>query len=81
MGPQAKSGAFGAFGLRFPLLTTGIAAWVFIGSVPSLFGTSIGALIDFVPDFAWALVASGVGGVLLTGFRLGVAYTGRARPA
>ncbi len=78
---RATSGALGVFGLWFPLFTTGAAAWVLIGLVPSLYGTQIGSLIAFVPDFGWALVASGVTGVLLTGFRLGVAYTGRSRPA
>ena len=78
---RAASGAFGAFSLWFPLLTTGIAAWIFIGLVPSLFGTSIRSLMDFSPDLGLALVASGVGGVLLTGFRIAVAYSGRARPA
>lgn len=78
---RAKSGAFGAFSLWFPLLTTGVAAWVLIGLVPTLFGTSIGSLMVYTPDFGLALVASGVGGVLLTGFRLAVAYTGRARQA
>ena len=77
---RANSGAVATFSLWFPLVTTGAAAWVLIGLVPSLFGTSIGSLIDYSPDLALALVASGVGGVLLTGFRLGVAYTGRVRP-
>ena len=77
---RAKSGAVATFSLWFPLLTTGAAAWVLIGLVPSLFGTSIGSLVDYSPDLALALVASGVGGVLLTGFRIGVAYTGRVRP-
>jgi CubicO group peptidase (beta-lactamase class C family) len=78
---RAASGALRAFTLWFPLLTTGVAAWVLIGLVPSLFGTSIRSLMDYSPDLGLALVASGVGGVLLTGFRLVVAYTGRARPA
>ncbi len=78
---RAISGAFGAFSLWFPLLTTSVAAWVLIGLVPSLYGTSIRSLFDFVPDFALGLVASGATGVLLTTFRLGVAYTGRTRPA
>ena len=76
---RAKTGAVATFSLWFPLLTTGAAAWVLIGLVPSLFGTSIGPLVDFSPDLALALVTSGVGGVLLTGFRIGVAYTGRVR--
>jgi len=78
---RAKSGAFGLFSLWFPLLTTSVAAWVLLHLVPSLYGTPIRTLIDFSPDFGLALVASAVTGVLLTVFRLGVAYTGRARPA
>jgi len=77
---RAKSGAFGLFSLWFPLLTTSVAAWVFLSLVPRLFGTPIRTLIRFSPDFGLALVASAVTGVLLTVFRLGVAYTGKTRP-
>lgn len=80
---RAKSGAgaFGLFSLWFPLLTTGVAAWVLLGLVPSLFGTPLGTLMYFSPDFGLALVVSAVTGVLWSVFRLGVAYTGRSRPA
>jgi CubicO group peptidase (beta-lactamase class C family) len=78
---KSGSGAFGLFSLWFPLLTTGVAAWVLLGLVPSLYGTPIRTLIYFVPDFVLALVASAVTGVLFAVFRLGVAYTGRTRPA
>ena len=78
---KSGSGALGLFSLWFPLLTTGVAAWVLLGVVPSLYGTPIRTLIYFVPDFVLALVASAVTGVLLAVFRLGVAYTGRTRPA
>ena len=78
---RANSGAVGLISLWFPLLTTSVAAWVLLGLVPSLFGTPLGTLIRFSPDYGLALVASAVTGVLLAVFRLGVAYTGRARPA
>ena len=78
---RAKSGAFGVFSLWFPLLTTSVAAWVLLALVPSLYGTPIGTLMNFSPDFGLALVASAVTGVLLSVFRLGVAYTGKSRPA
>jgi len=78
---KSGSGALGRFRLWFPLLTTGVAAWVLLGLVPSLYGTPIRTLIYFVPDFVLALVASAITGVLLAVFRLGVAYTGETRPA
>jgi CubicO group peptidase (beta-lactamase class C family) len=77
---RVKSGAFGVLSLWFPLLTTSVAAWVLLALVPSLYGTPIRTLMNFSPDFGLALVASAVTGVLLTVFRLGVAYTGRTRP-
>ena len=76
-----RSGHFGLFSLWFPLLTTLFAAWVIFSLVPRLGGAPIGTIILFNPSFGWALFASAVAGVLWAVFRLGVAYTGRSRPA
>lgn len=80
-GLRAKSGVFGLFSLWFPLLTTVVAAWVIIDLVPRLLGTPLGTLTLFQPDLGLVLIASAVTGVLWAVFRLGVAYTGRLRPA
>jgi CubicO group peptidase (beta-lactamase class C family) len=73
---RAKSGIAGRFSLWFPLLTTSVAAAVILVVVPRLFGSPLPHLSLFVPDFALALVATAVMGVLWAVFRLGVAYTG-----
>ena len=78
---RAKSGISGRFSLWFPLLTTLVAAWVILWLVPSLIGAPLGTIRLFQPDFALALVATAVFGVLWAVFRLGVAYTGKPRPA
>ncbi|MGB7861221.1 MAG: serine hydrolase domain-containing protein [Acidimicrobiia bacterium] len=78
---RAKSGMFGLFSLWFPLLTTLGAAWFILWLMPNLFGTPLGNLALFVPDFGLVLVATAVTGVLWAGFRLGVAYTGKSDPA
>ena len=75
---RAKTGIAGRFSLWFPLLTTSVAAWVILGLVPRLFGSPLATLQLYVPDFALALVATAVTGVLWAVFRLGVAYTGRS---
>ena len=77
---RAKSGIFGRFSLWFPLLTTLVAAWVILGLVPRLFGTPIGNLRLFAPDFGLALIATALTGVLWATFRLAVAHTGRSAP-
>ena len=74
---RAKSGFSGRFSLWFPLLTTGVAAWVLLVLVPRLFGAPLGTIRLFSPDFALALVAAGVGGVVWAVLRLAVAYSGR----
>lgn len=74
---RAKSGAFGAFSLWFPLLTTTVAAWVIVYLVPTLLGAPIATLRLFQPDLGVLLVTTSVAGVLWAVFRLGVAYTGR----
>ncbi len=73
---RAKSGVAGLFSLWFPLLTTGVAAWVLMWLTPRLFGTSLGSLGLFQPDLVVLLIASGLLGVLWAVFRLGVAYSG-----
>jgi CubicO group peptidase (beta-lactamase class C family) len=77
---KLKSGIFGRFSLWFPLLTTLGAAWVILWLVPNLFGTPLGNLALFQPDFVLVLVATAVTGVLWAVFRLGVAYTGESDP-
>ena len=78
---RAKSGISGRFSLWFPLLTTLVAAWVILWLVPRLIGAPLGTIRLFQPDFGLALVATAVSGVLWAVFRLGVAYTGKSRPA
>lgn len=74
---RAKSGPAGLFSLWFPLLTTLGSAWVIISFVPSLFGVPLATLSRFQPDFALAMIASAVSGVLWAVFRLIVAFTGK----
>jgi hypothetical protein len=78
---RAKSGGFGLFSLWFPLLTTLVAAWVILWLVPNLFGSPLGNLLLFAPDFGLALIFTAAFGVLWAVFRLGVAYTGKSDPA
>jgi CubicO group peptidase (beta-lactamase class C family) len=76
-----SSGIAGRFSLWFPLLTTVVAAWVILWLTPRLGGVPLGTIRLFQPDFGLALVATAVSGVLWTVFRLGLAYTGKSRPA
>jgi hypothetical protein len=78
---RTKSGGFGLFSLWFPLLTTLVAAWVILRLVPNLFGSPLGNLLLFAPDFGLALIFTAAFGVLWAVFRLGVAYTARSGPA
>ncbi len=78
-GIRAKSGLAGLFSLWFPLLTTGVAAWVMLGVVPALLGAPLGTLRLFQPDLGLVLVAGAVTGVLWAVVRLVVAYTGGGR--
>jgi CubicO group peptidase (beta-lactamase class C family) len=78
---RTKSGGFGLFSLWFPLLTTLVAAWVILWLVPNLFGSPLGNLLLFAPDFGLALIFTAAFGVLWAVFRLGVAYTARSGPA
>ncbi len=77
---KASSG-FGRFSLFFPLLTTLVAAWVFLFLVPSLAGAPLSTVFMFAPDLGLLLVAASATGVLWAIFRLGVAYIGRSSPA
>ncbi len=77
---RAKSGAFGLFSLWFPLVTTSVGAWVMLWLMPGMFGVPLSTLRKFQPDFALVLTAAAVAGVAWAVFRLGVAYTGSARP-
>ena len=70
-------GIFGLFSLWFPLLTTLGAGWVMLWLVPNLFGTPLGTLVLFWPDFGFAVMATAITGVLWAVFRLGLAYTRR----
>ncbi len=78
---KSRGGLFGLFSLWFPLLTTLVAAWVILALVPILGGAPVATIRLFAPDFGLALIASAVTGVLWAVVRLGVAYTGRPRPA
>ncbi len=78
-GIRAKSGLPGLFSLWFPLLTTGVAAWVMLGAVPTLLGAPLGTLRLFQPDLGLVLVAGATTGVLWAVVRLVVAYTGSPR--
>ncbi|WP_249138713.1 serine hydrolase [Phycicoccus avicenniae] len=77
---RAKSGWFGLFSLWFPLLTTGVAAWVVLSLAPTLIGSPLGTISRFQPDLGVALTATAVTGVLWALGRLVVAYTGDGRP-
>lgn len=76
-GLRAKSGAFGAFTLWFPLLATLAVAWTALQLIPQLFGVSLEAFSRYQPDFALLLVATAATGVLWAVFRLATFYVGR----
>jgi CubicO group peptidase (beta-lactamase class C family) len=76
-----RSSVSGQFSLWFPLLTTLAAAWVLLGLAPMLNGTPLAHWAIFQPDVVLVFVASAVTGVLWSGFRLVVAFTGKTRPA
>jgi CubicO group peptidase (beta-lactamase class C family) len=80
-GLRAKSGAFGAFSLWFPLVMTLALAWSALYLIPQLFGVSITTFALYQPDFVVLLVASAATGVLWAAFRLGVFYSGKSSPA
>ncbi|CAN5156647.1 N/A [soil metagenome] len=75
---KLRAGVPGLVSLWFPLLATGVAAWVLLGLVPVLNGTPIDHWVLFQPDVVVAFVASAAGGVIWAVFRLLVAYTARS---
>ena len=78
-GLRAKSGAFGAFSLWFPLLMTIALAYTAIQLIPKLFGVTLQTLYVYQPDLALILVATGITGVLWAVVRLWVYYGGSGR--
>ena len=72
---RAKIGMSGLLSLWFPLVATGVMAGVLIILVPRMFGGSIGTLLLYVPDFAFAMVATAIFGPLWAVFRLFMAYS------
>ena len=77
---RAKSGAFGLFSLWFPLVAMFAVAGVLMILIPIMFGGSLGTLLLFQPDFAYAMVAAAILGPLWAIMRLALAYTGRPSP-
>ncbi|WP_156160793.1 serine hydrolase domain-containing protein [Demequina maris] len=75
---KTRAGFAGLFSLWFPLLTTGVAAWVLLLLIPNLMGAPLSTVRVFQPDMALAMTATAVGGVVWAAFRLVIAYTGRA---
>ncbi|MEZ6023303.1 MAG: hypothetical protein R3C16_07835 [Hyphomonadaceae bacterium] len=76
-GLRAKSGAFGAFSLWFPLLASLAVAWTALYLIPRLFGVSLETFSRYQPDFVVLLIATAATGLLWALFRLGVFYSGR----
>ena len=56
--------------------TAGLAVFVFY-LLPRMVGAPISAIRAFQPDFAIALVATGILGVVWAVFRLVIGYTGK----
>jgi hypothetical protein len=77
-GLRAKSGISGMFSLWFPLLMTGILAWVCVILLPNLFGVSLRGMGVFSPDLSIALLATAVSGLLWAVFRLFLYYRSNA---
>lgn len=78
-GLRAKSGAFGAFSLWFPLVMTVALAWTALDLIPRLFGVPITAFFLYQPDFVLMLAATAVTGIVWAVFRLGVFYSSCAK--
>ena len=66
----------GRFSLWFPLAATLPMAVALIRVIPPLFGGSMATLRLFLPDLAWAMIASAATGVAWAVLRLGLAYSG-----
>jgi hypothetical protein len=78
---KTQSGIVGRFSLWFPLLTTTIAAWVFLDLMPRLLGAPLTTITLFQPDLGTALTATAATGMLWAAFRPALAYTRPSRPA
>ena len=74
---RAKSGPAGMFSLWFPLFMMLGMAWFLTFLLPRIFHQPMETLRLYQPDFAIALVASAITGVLWALFRLGIALTGK----
>ena len=75
---RAKTDIAGRFSLWFPMAAMLAVGWVLLGLVPQMFGGSIDTMFLSQPDFAWAMVAAPIMGVLWAGFRLLLAYSGKS---
>ncbi|MER3389461.1 MAG: serine hydrolase domain-containing protein [Microcella sp.] len=73
---KREDGFSGWFSLLFPILTTAVAAWVFLGLMPQLFGAPLATVALFQPDVALLVVTAAVTGVLWSALRLVVALSG-----
>lgn len=74
---RGKTGAMRLVSLWLPLVTTGALAVFVFYILPHSVGAPIAAIRAFQPDFAIALVATGILGVTWALFRLAIGYTGK----
>ena len=70
---RAKSGGFGQFSLWFPLLATGVMAWLLMFQIPQLFGGTFWTILLFQPDIGWSMMVAAITGPCWAIFRLLVA--------
>jgi hypothetical protein len=75
-GLRAKSGIAGIFSLWFPLVMSGVLAVVLLGLLPRLFGTTLGGLALYQPDFVLLLYACVITSAIWAVLRLMIAHTG-----
>lgn len=73
---RAKTGSMRLVSLWLPLVTTGALAAVVFYVLPQMVGAPIGAIRAFQPDFAFALVATGILGPAWALLRLAIGYSG-----
>ncbi|MEM8935648.1 MAG: serine hydrolase domain-containing protein [Pseudomonadota bacterium] len=76
-GLYAKTGAFGAFSLWFPVGITLALAWTCWRLIPLLFGTPLNTLALYQPDFVLTLIATAASGVIWAVLRIGLFYVGK----
>ncbi len=76
-GLRAKTGAFGAVSLWFPLVMMVALAWVCVTLIPSLFGVTLKTLSLFSPDLGLVLLATAITGAIWAVMRLCVYYSPR----